>query len=159
MFRPMRRHAQQLPEEDCLRILREETRGVLAVHGDDDYPYTIPFDFYYDEENGKIYFHCAKVGHKIDALRKDDKVSFCVMDKGYHKPGHWEWNVRSVVVFGRIRFVGDDEELKKKELIGLGRKFFPEEDMVWKEYNHSHDRAQVLELNIEHMTGKEINEK
>lgn len=158
MFRKMRRHAQQLTEEQCLKILREEPRGVLAVHGDDDYPYTVPLDFYFDEENGKIYFHCAKVGHKIDALLKDNKVSFCVMDKGYHKPGHWEWNVRSVVAFGRIRFV-QDEALKKRELYGLGRKYFPTEEMVQAEYDHSHERAQVLELNIEHMTGKEINEK
>lgn len=158
MFREMRRHAQQLTEEQCLKILREEPRGVLAVHGDDDYPYTVPLDFYFDEENGKIYFHCAKVGHKIDALLKDNKVSFCVMDKGYHKPGHWEWNVRSVVAFGRIRFV-QDEALKEKELYGLGRKYFPTEEMVQEEYDHSHERAQVLELNIEHMTGKEINEK
>lgn len=158
MFREMRRHAQQLPEEQCLKILREEPRGVLAVHGDDDYPYTVPLDFYFDEESRKIYFHGAKSGHKIDALLKDNKVSFCVMDKGYHKPGHWEWNVRSVVVFGRMTFV-HDEALKKKELFCLGRKYYPEEEMIQAEYDHSHERAQVLELSIEHMTGKEINEK
>lgn len=158
MFRSMRRHAQQIPEEECIKILREEPRGVLAVHGDDDYPYAIPLDFYYDEENGKIYFHGATVGHKIDSLLKDNKVSFCVMDKGYHKPGHWEWNVRSVVIFGRIRFV-HDEDLKSRELNGLGRKYFPEESMVQKEIEHSGARAQVLELNIEHMTGKDVNEK
>lgn len=80
------------------------------------------------------------------------------MDKGYHKPGHWEWNVRSVVAFGRIKFV-HDEELKNRELASLGNKYYPSDDLVQKEIKKDGLRAQVLELTIEHMTGKEINEK
>ncbi|MBQ9616719.1 MAG: pyridoxamine 5'-phosphate oxidase family protein, partial [Oscillibacter sp.] len=68
MFREMRRHGQQLPESECAEILRREPRGVLAVLGDDGYPYTVPLDFVY--EGGKLYFHCAGEGHKLDAIKR-----------------------------------------------------------------------------------------
>ena len=74
MFRPMRRIKQQIPEEECIKILKEEPRGVLSVLGDDGYPYGVPIDHYYDEKTGRIYFHCAKEGHKLDAIRRCDKV-------------------------------------------------------------------------------------
>ena len=66
MFRKMRRFKQQLSEEECLEILKTAKRGVLAVLGDEGYPYAVPLDFVY--EDGKIYFHCAKEGHKLDAI-------------------------------------------------------------------------------------------
>jgi len=80
---------------------------VLAVNGDDGYPYALPINFYFDEENEKIYFHSGKVGHKLDAIASSDKVSFCVYDKGYHKDGHWSLNIRSVIIFGRIHIMED----------------------------------------------------
>ena len=80
MFREMRRIRQQATEEECLEILKSAKRGVLAVHGDDDYPYTVPMDFVY--EDGCLYFHAAKSGHKLDAVRRNDKVSFCVLSDG-----------------------------------------------------------------------------
>ena len=79
----MRRFKQQLADEDCKKLLREEPRGILSLLGDDDYPYGIPMNFYYDEEESVIYFHGAKEGHKVDAIKKHDKVSFCVYDKGF----------------------------------------------------------------------------
>ena len=105
MFRPMRRCKQQITDEECVRILQEEPRGVLAVWGDDGYPYTVPLDFFYDPENRKLYFHGAKEGHKIDALNRCAKVSFCVLDKGCAKPGDWAPYFNSVVIFGKIRIV------------------------------------------------------
>ena len=105
MFREMRRFKQQISEEECVQILKEQPRGVLSMLGDDDYPYGIPLDHWYCEENGKLYFHCAKTGYKLDAVRKHDKVSYCVMDEGYRKGGEWALNINSVVVFGRIRIV------------------------------------------------------
>ena len=69
MFRPMRRIKQQVSDEECIRILKEEKRAALSVIGDDGYPYTVPIDFYYDESDGRIYLHCAKTGHKIDAIK------------------------------------------------------------------------------------------
>lgn len=79
MFREMRRKNQQLPQEECNRILQVATSGVLAVDGDDDYPYAVPLSFAY--EDGRLYFHVAKSGHKLDALRRNPKASFCVIEQ------------------------------------------------------------------------------
>ena len=80
MFREMIRTAKQLPMEECITILKNEKRGVLSVLGDEDYPYGMPMNHFYNEDDGAVYFHCGKVGHRLDALRKHDKVSFCVYD-------------------------------------------------------------------------------
>ena len=77
MFRELARKNKQLPQEECIIILKEETRGVLSVLGDDDYPYGMPMNHWYNEDDGKIYFHCGKKGHRLDALKNHDKVSFC----------------------------------------------------------------------------------
>lgn len=159
MFRKMRRFKQQISEEECNEILREQPRGVLSMLGDDDYPYGIPLDHWLCEENGKLYFHCAKVGHKMDAVRKHDKVSYCVYDEGYRKEGDWALNIRSVVVFGRMRVVDDaEDELKRKIAAGLSRKFTDDEAFLQKELVQSLPRAAFLELTPEHMTGKLVNE-
>ena len=87
MFRPMRRHNQQLSQAECVEILKTEPRGVLSLIGDGGYPYGVPLDHWYCEEDGKIYFHCGKQGHKIDAIRRCDKASFCLMDRGFRREG------------------------------------------------------------------------
>ena len=159
MFREMRRFKQQIGQEECLRILKEQPRGVLSMLGDDDYPYGIPLDHWYCEDNGRIYFHCAKVGHKLDAVRKHDKVSYCVMDGGFRKDGDWALNIRSVVIFGRMRVVEDSEDyLKRKIATGLCHKFTDDEAFLQRELAHSLPRAAFLELTPEHMTGKLVNE-
>ena len=89
MFRKMRRFKQEISQEKCIRILREQPRGVLSIMGEDGYPYGLPLDHWYDEKTGTICFHGAKEGHKIDALRKNNKVSYCVYDQGYRKAGEW----------------------------------------------------------------------
>jgi len=154
MFRTMRRWKQQLTEEECIEVLEHEPRGVLSVHGEDGYPYGIPINFVYD--GGKIYFHGAKQGHKIDALKKDNKVSFTVMDHGYLESNKLGLNVKSVVVFGRIRFV-DDREETIREARKLGLKYDPA-DFVESELKAKANVIQVLELSIDHMTGKLVNE-
>ena len=157
MFRPMRRFKQQVSEAECIRILQEEKRGVLSVLGEDGYPYGIPMNHWYNPEDGKIYFHGAKTGHKIDAIARCDKVSFCVWDAGYRKEGEWALNVTSVIVFGRIRLVADEEKAK---LIGanLCRKFTDDEEYIRAEIQRAISRVQCLELTIDHMTGKLVNE-
>ena len=111
----MRRFKQQSSKEECIQILKKQPRGVLSVLGDDDYPYGIPLDHWYCEENGKLYFHCAKTGHKLDTIRKHDKVSYCVYDQGFRKENDWALNFRSVVAFCRARIVDDaEDELKRK---------------------------------------------
>ena len=158
MFREMRRFKQQLSEEECRHILKTEKRGVLAVNGDGGYPYTIPINYIYEEESGKIYFHGAKEGHKIDALLRDPKASFCVYDHGYRQLGAWAYTVKSVVVFGRLRMLEDREEMIELSR-RLGRKYYPTEEELEAEIAHSGKRVQILELAMEHMTGKLVHEK
>lgn len=157
MFRKMRRVGQQISEDECREILRTEKRGVLSLIGDEGYPYGIPLDHWYCEENGRIYFHGAKEGHKIDSIKKCDKASYCVYDEGYTKPGEWALNIKSVIVFGRIRLVTDKE--KDREICTrLVQKFTDDEDFLEKELKNSLARVQCLELIPEHMTGKLVNE-
>ena len=159
MFREMRRFKQQISDEECIRILKEQPRGVLSMLGDNGYPYGIPLDHWYSEADNKLYFHCAKIGHKIDAVTACDKVSYCVMDEGYRKDGEWALNINSVVIFGRMRVVDDTEdELKRKIAVGLCQKFTDDEAFLQKELTHAMSRAAFLELTPEHMTGKLVNE-
>ncbi len=157
MFRPMRRFKQQISEAECIRILKEQPRGVLSLIGDDGYPYGIPLDHWYCEDDGKLYFHGAKEGHKIDAIASCDKVSYCVMDEGFRKEGEWALNINSVIVFGRISLVTD---LEKAKLIctNITRKFTDDEEYLAHELEHAFPRVQCLELTPEHMTGKLVNE-
>ncbi len=157
MFRKMRRFGQQISEEKCIEILKSETRGVLSVLGDDGYPYGMPLNHWYCEEDGKIYFHGAKEGHKLDAIKACDKVSYCVYDKGYRKDGEWALNVNSVIIFGRLKPV-DDPEKTIKICTDLCRKFTDDEEYLAKELKYSLPNVQCLELTPEHMTGKLVNE-
>ena len=157
MFRKMRRVGQQISDDECREILRTEKRGVLSLIGDEGYPYGIPLDHWYCEENGRIYFHGAKEGHKIDSIKKCDKASYCVYDEGYTKPGEWALNIKSVIVFGRIRLVTDKD--KEREICTrLVQKFTDDEDFLEKELRNSLARVQCLELIPEHITGKLVNE-
>ncbi len=157
MFREMRRFKQRISDEDCKRILKEEKRGVLSMLGDDGYPYGIPLDHWYCEEDNRIYFHGAREGHKIDAISACDKVSYCVFDNGYRKDGDWALNINSVVVFGRIKPVNDEE--KTKEICTrLCRKFTDDEEYIKREIEKSLSRVLCLEMTVEHMTGKLVNE-
>lgn len=157
MFREMRRIKQQLDKETCIKILKEEPRGVLAVQGDDGYPYALPMDHFYDEESGKLYFHGAKTGHKIDAIRRCDKVSYCVFDEGYRKDGEWSLNIQSVIVFGRMHIVENSakvEDICRK----IGLKYNPDSKDVEEEIIRSMKNVMCFEIAIEHMTGKLVNE-
>ena len=151
------RKNQALSNEECISILKSEMRGVLSVIGDDGYPYGMPMDHWYDEASGKIYFHSCKVGHKIDAIKNCNKVSFCVYDKGYVEDGEWALNIKSVVVFGRMKLVTD--EAKAREIgTALVKKFTEDEAYLEKELKHALPRVQCLALVPEHMTGKLVNE-
>ena len=157
MFREMVRKKQQLSEEECIEILRQEPRGVLSVLGDDDYPYGIPMNHYYCEEDGKLYFHGGKRGHKIDAVRRHDKVSYCVYDQGFRRDGEWALNIRSVIVFGRIEIVEDMETTVRISRL-LSYKFTDDEEYIEREIKNSGPGTLLLALVPEHMTGKLVNE-
>lgn len=157
MFREMRRFKQQTTREECIRVLKVQPRGVLSLAGDDGYPYGIPMDHWYNEEDGHIYFHGAKTGHKIDAVSRCDKASYCVFDEGYRREGEWALNITSVVVFGRIRIV-EDEEKRREICTALCKKFTDDEAYLEKELRTALPRVCCLELIPEHMTGKLVNE-
>lgn len=157
MFRKMRRFRQQISDEECRKVLKEQKRGVLSVLGDDGYPYGVPIDFWYDEEENRICFHGSRVGHKIDAIKGCDKVSFCVMDQGFLKEGSWALNIKSVIIFGRISIVQDHEKTLQIAR-NLCYKFTDDENYIEQEIRRSGTAVQCLELSIEHMTGKLVNE-
>ena len=157
MFRQMRRFKQQISREECVRILKEQPRGVLSMLGDDGYPYGIPMDHWYSEKENRLFFHCAKVGHKLDAISACDKVSYCVMDSGYREEGDWALHINSVVVFGRMRVV-EDEKKKREICTNLVRKFTDDEEYLQKELTNAFPRVCCLELDIEHMSGKLVKE-
>ena len=157
MFREMRRIKQQITQDECIQILKEQPRGVLSMFGEDGYPYGIPLDHLYLEGDNKLYFHCAKTGHKIDAIRACDKVSYCVMDEGFRKTGEWALNIKSVVIFGRIRIV-EEEEKKRKICEELVRKMHDDEEYLRREMENAFPRVCCLEMTIDHMTGKLVNE-
>ena len=155
-FRKMRRHKQELSKEECVDILTNEPRGVLALLGDYDYPYALPMSHVY--VNGKIYFHGAMEGHKNDAVERCDRVSYCVMDEGVKNTDGWSYIFRSVIVFGKIRTLTDKSE-KIDKLTHLGDKFFPSHDDTVNEISRLLDRTEVFEITIEHMSGKTVQEK
>lgn len=155
MFRPMRRFRQQLTDEQCTAILQTEKRGVLAVNGDGGFPYTVPLNFVYD--GGKVYFHCAVAGHKLDAIQADSKASFCVLHECGLADDGWSYFVDSVVVFGSVTVV-TDEAARIDKLRKLGRKYFPTAAMVEHDIAKNAARALVLELTPQHITGKHVHE-
>ena len=155
MFREMRRKKQQAEEAECLENLRTAKRGVLAVLGDDDYPYAVPLDFVF--EDGCLYFHCAVEGHKLDAVRKHEKVSFCVLGEPVPEKNDWWFHVTSVIAFGRICEVKDPAE-HDRCLRLLARKYMPLDQIEGDMQRNAH-HAVVLALHIEHMTGKHVREK
>ena len=151
MFREMRRKKQLLSAEESIEILNSGTSGVLGVYGNDGYPYTVPLSYIY--HNSKLYFHIAKEGHKLDAIKNCDKVSFCVISKDEIVPQEFTTYFKSVIVFGRARIIEDDNE-KMHAITLLGEKYSPNVPGLSNEIEQSFNRLHMIELNIEHMTGK-----
>jgi len=158
MFRELVRKNKQLPAEECIAVLKEETRGVLSVLGDDGYPYGMPMNHFYFEEDGCIYFHCGKIGHRLDALKRDDRVSFCTYDRGYCKEGEWALNVRSVIVFGRMELIEDMEQIASITRL-LSLKFIQDEEHIRKEIEASAHKTLLMKLTPEHICGKLVREE
>ena len=156
MFREVARKKQVLSRTKINEILTAEKRGVLSVIGDNGYPYGLPINFYYDEKTGYIYFHSGKNGHKVDALKLDNKVSFCVYDSGYKNEGEWALNISSVIVFGKIYTVENEKALEIYRKLSL--KFTNDTDYIESEIEKFAKNTLCLELRPEHITGKIVNE-
>ncbi len=158
MFRKMRRVKNEISQEAAKELLRKNKRGALSVNGDDGYPYAVPIDFYYDEEENRIYFHSARKGHKIDSIKASDKVCFTTWDDGYLLEGDWAYYVSSCVVFGRASLVTDtDIALDKIRKFAL--KYYPTAEEVDEEIRKSFAAVQMVRIDIEHISGKKIHEK
>lgn len=158
MFRPIRRKKNEISDELAKDLLLKSKRGVFSVNGDDGYPYSIPVNYFYDEENGRIYFHGAKVGHKVDALKKSDKVCFTVFGNESFKEDDWAPYVQSTVVFGRCHLIED--QTKAIELVReLATKYYPNKYLIEEEIVAYGNAVQMFEIVIEHLSGKMIHEK
>ena len=154
MFREMRRKRQALTQAQCQAILEQGSCGVLALSGDGGYPYAVPLSYLYHQ--GKLYFHCAKSGHKLDALRREPKASFCVVAQDQVAPLEYTTLYRSVIVFGRLRELEDDRE-KRAAIEALALKYAPQDTPAHREEAIRRDWAPlcVLELTPEHISGKQ----
>ena len=154
MFREMRRKRQALTQAQCQAILEQGSCGVLALSGDDGYPYAVPLSYLYHQ--GKLYFHCAKSGHKLDALRREPKASFCVVAQDQVAPLEYTTLYRSVIVFGRLRELEDDKE-KRAAIEALALKYAPQNTPAHREEAIRRDWGPlcVLELTPEHISGKQ----
>ena len=155
-FREMRRKRQQLSEAESVALLKKATSGTLALLGDNGYPYAVPISYVYSE--GKLYFHSALSGHKVDAIRNCDKASFCVIVKDDVQPEKFTTFFRSVIAFGRIHIIEDEAE-KLKTARMLGNRYNPNhEEALQKELENGLPRMLMIRLDIEHLTGKEAKE-
>ena len=154
MFREMRRKKQALSREEIDAILERGSSGVLGLSGDDGYPYAVPISYVYDGDT--FYFHCAKSGHKIDAIRRDEKASFCVIDQDQVVPEEYTTYFRSVIAFGKMQVIEDEGE-KREAIEKLAMKYAPEDSAEGRKA--AIDREWVplcmLKMSIEHLTGKE----
>lgn len=157
MFRKMRRFKQELSKEECVQILKSQNRAVLSVLGDDNYPYGIPINFWFDEESGNFCFHGARSGHKIDAIEKCDKVSICVMQDEGKSEGEWFNRVKSVIAFGRLHKVTDEKRIMQI-LEKLTEQFPTPEGYLQMEIEKNLKAVQCLELETEHLSGKIVKE-
>lgn len=158
MFRPIRKTKNEISVEDAKALLRNNTRAAFSVNGDDGYPYTIPVNFYYDEDDNRIYFHSAKKGHKIDSMKANDKVCLTTWNDGYLEDGDWAFHVSSCVVFGRARLI-EDRKITEEKVRKFARKYYPSAEEVEEEIKRSLAGVQLVAIEIEHISGKKVHEK
>lgn len=157
-FRPLRRTKNAISQDAARQLLLHEKRGVLAVNGDGGYPYAVPVNFYYDAAQDKIYFHGAKAGHKFDSIRKDGRVCFTVYGNERLEPGQWAPYVQSAVAFGTCRLI-DDAAVTEAQLRLLAARYYPSPDEIDAEVQKALRAVQLYEISIEHLCGKQIQEK
>ncbi|MBE5775966.1 MAG: pyridoxamine 5'-phosphate oxidase family protein [Clostridiales bacterium] len=157
MFREMMRKNKQLPREECIRLLQTEKRGVLSVLGDHGYPYGMPMNHWYDPETDRIYFHCGKAGHRLDALKTHSKVSFCIFDEGSRASDHWALTFKSVIAFGTVKVLDDREQIIRIAT-ALSHKFTSDDAYIQSEIEKYAKGTLLLEMTVEHISGKQVEE-
>lgn len=156
MFRELERKNKAISKDECIELLKTETRGVLSVLGEHDYPYGMPLNHYYDEKSGNIYFHVGiQNSHRTDSLKKHNKVSFCCYEKGCRKDGQWAYTVKSVIVFGTVSLIRDRDRIRDITT-KLSYKFTTDTQYITKEIEGSIERTLLLELHPQHISGKVV---
>lgn len=158
MFREMRRFKQKLEIDECKKLLKSCKRAFLGVNGDDDFPYTLSINYYYDEIDNAIYFHSALTGHKIDSIKRNNKVSLSIIGEEYKDNDGYFYYVKSVVVFGKAQIV-EDEDIRYNKLLTFGMKYFPSKEYTIEELKQSMARALLIKIDILHISGKLVHEK
>lgn len=158
MFRKNRRKKNEISVEEAKKLLHNNKRGALAMIGDEGYPYTIPINFFYAEDENRIYFHSSKVGHKIDSLKANNKVCFTTWDDGILEDGDWAYIVSSCVVFGKATLISD-HDLGIDRIKKLAMKYYPTEEEVDEEIKNDFHAVQMVAIDIEHISGKRVQEK
>ncbi|MBQ1545964.1 MAG: pyridoxamine 5'-phosphate oxidase family protein [Clostridia bacterium] len=155
----MRRFKQEISQDECTRLLETEKRAVLAVNGDGGYPYAMTINYYYDRDSGKIYFHGAKSGHKLDAIKNNNKICLTVCEQGQQRDD-WSYYARSVIVFGKIRIIEDvfESTLRVRE---LAKKYYPadSESEIEESISRHIGQMYMFEISPEHISGKLVHEK
>jgi len=154
MFQEMRRQDRQLNRTEAEAILAGGLYGFLAVNAGDDYGYGVPFSYVY--QDNKIYLHCALEGKKLNLMRRNNKVSFCVVAGAEPKPEKYSMKYRSAMAFGRAVEVSKPEE-QLAALIALVEKYYTDPDHVAKgrlKAAESLDKTLVIRIDVDHITGK-----
>lgn len=158
MFRPLTRKNKEISRAECIEILKVEKRGILSVNTDGGYPYSMPMNHYYNEEDGCIYFHSGRKGHRLDSLGFSDKVCFCVCEEGYCQEGEWAKNVRSVIVFGKAEIIDEInavEDIARK----LSYKFTDDKEYIESEIKKFSRATLLIRLVPLHICGKRVKEE
>ena len=157
MFDSMRRSRQALPDKECEKILKEGTSGVLALAGTEGFPYAVPMSYVYDGK--RLYFHCAKSGHKLDLIRQNAAASFCVIGQDRVVSEAYTTHYKSVIAFGRIRILEEEKE-KYQAIEKLALKYAPNDTAQRRKEAIERDWEPLcmLEMTLEHVTGKQASE-
>lgn len=158
MFRKVRKIKNELGEKTTKEVLKKAPRGVLALNGDDGYPYGLPLNYVYDEDNNVLYFHGTKTGYKIDCIEKSPKASFtALLEEGVSDDG-WSKNVSSVVAYGLLEEI-EDSDFARDALVKLAQKYYPSEDLIEENIKANFKNTKMLAFHINYMTGKRVNER
>ena len=158
MFRKIRKVKNELSPDATKEVLKKAPRGVLALNGDDGYPYGLPLNYVYDEDNNVLYFHGTKTGYKIDCIEKSPKASFtALLEEGVSDDG-WSKNVSSVVAYGLLEEI-EDSDFARDALVKLAQKYYPSEDLIEENIKANFKNTKMLAFHINYMTGKRVNER
>ena len=151
---PMRRFRQKLTDSECSAILESNTSGVLSLTDGSGVPYGVPMSYCWD--GGRLYFHCAKEGRKLDIIRANPLVSFCVTDMDTVVPEKFTTYFRSVIVSGRAVIASTENEASRRAALRLFcGKYSPDIPGKEKEISNSLPRVTIIEVIPEEISGKQ----